>query len=678
MPAPTDKKGVERLLGTVNYLGKFIPNLATVTEPFRVLLRKDIEFQWSHEQDKALQEIKSILTKDGGPILRFFDVQKPVTISCDASPTGLGGVLLQEQRPVAYASRSLTDAESRYAQIEKELLAVQFSLERFNQYTYGKRVTIESDHKPLEAIVKKALASAPPRLQRILLRMQKYDYTLEYKPGKELVLPDMLSRAPLPETAYGSMEEEIALHVHLLTSNLPVSKTKLEEIKEATADDPSLKELKETIKSGWPETKSQAPANIQIYWNVRDELSEAEGVLLKNDRIIVPSSMRKEMLQRIHQGHMGIEKSKRRARDVLYWPGMNSQISDMISRCTICLHHQRQNTKEPMIPSRIPSKPWEIVATDLFTWDKSEYLIIVDYHSRYFEVAKLPNTKSPTVITHTKSMFARHGIPSEVISDNGPQYASKDFLLFAKQWEFKHTTVSPRYPQANGLVEKEVQTVKNILTKAKQDRRDPYLGLLEYRNTPIDDVGSPAQLLMSRRLRSIIPTTDAQLQPKVLDPHKVEEKLRLKQEKQKHYFDQHAKHLPTLEKGDRIRVQMGSHWKPGVVTEDAGTPRSYRIRTDEGREYRRNRRALMKSPESDPSATNISPHHESPTVRTNGSSHSKETADQAVSFFEEPTTASQEQEEIHSLEDEISEPYKTASGRVVRRPPHFKDYVMGQ
>ena len=170
--------------------------------------------------------------------------------------------------------------------------------------------------------------------------MQKYDYTLEYKPGKESVLPDMLSRAPLAETAYGSMEEEIALHVHLLTSNLPVSKPKVEEIKEATAYDPSLKELKEMIKPGWPETKSQTPANIQIYWNVRDELSEVEGVLLKKDRIIVPSSMRKEMLQRIHQGHMGIGKSKQRARDVLYWPGMNSQISHMISRCTICLQHQ--------------------------------------------------------------------------------------------------------------------------------------------------------------------------------------------------------------------------------------------------------------------------------------------------------------------------------------------------
>ena len=110
----------------------------------------------------------------------------------------------------------------------------------------------------------------------------------------------------------------------------------------------------------------------------------------------------------------------------------------------------------------------------------------------------------------------------------------------------KHTTVSPLYSQANGLVKKEVQIVKNLLTKAKKDRRDPYLGLLEYRNTPIDDVGSPAQLLMSRRLRSIIPTTNAQLQPNVLDPHKVMEKLRLKQEQQKHYLDQHAKHLHTL------------------------------------------------------------------------------------------------------------------------------------
>ena len=158
--------------------------------------------------------------------------------------------LVLERCKMAYASRSFSDAESRYAQIEKELLAVQFSLERFNQYTYGKKVHVESHHKPLEA-------TAPPRLQRILLRMQKYDYTLEYKPGKELVLPDMLSRAPLPETADdNNMEEEITLHVHLVRSSLPVSKPKLEEIREETVNDQSLRDLSEIIKCGWPETKS--------------------------------------------------------------------------------------------------------------------------------------------------------------------------------------------------------------------------------------------------------------------------------------------------------------------------------------------------------------------------------------------------------------------------------------
>ena len=154
------------------------------------------------------------------------------------------------------------------------------------------------------------------------------------------------------------------------------------------------------------------------------------------------------------------------------------------------------------------------------------------------------------------------------------------------------------------------------------------------------------------------------------------EKLRLKQEKQKHYFDQHAKHLPTLEKGDRIRVQMDSHWKPGVVTEHAETPRSYRIRTDEGREYRRNRRALIKSPKSGLSATNISPHHESPTVRASEHSTSEEAANQAISSVEEPILTSQEQQEMYSSEEEISAPLETTSGRTVRRPLRFKDYVL--
>ena len=239
-----------------------------------------------------------------------------------------------------------------------------------------------------------------------------------------------------------------------------------------------------------------------------------------------------------------------------------------------------------------------MVATDLFTLDNSDYLLVVDYYSRFLEVVKLPNTKSATVIMYLKSIFARHGIPSEVISDNGPQYASGEFRSFAQKWEFKHTTVSPLSPQANGLVEKTVQIVKNLLIKAKKDGRDPYLSLLEYRNTPIDDIASPPQLLISRRLRTRIPTTASQLQPRIIDDNNVTMMRHFKQQRQKTHYDQHAKSLPQIQKGDRIRIRMKGLWKPGIIVDKAETPRSFRIRTDDGGEHRRNRRMIIKSEES--------------------------------------------------------------------------------
>ena len=217
MPAPTDKKGVMRLLGTVNYL--FLPDMSQITEPIRKLLRQDVEFQWTSHQETAFTKIKEILTKD--PVLRYFNVSKPVTVSCDASQSGLGSVLLQDNKPVAYASRSMTDAETRYAQIEKELLVVLFGMERFHQYTYGREVTVECDHLPIESIVKKPLSNCPLRLQRTLLHLQKYDFKVKFKPGSEMHVPDMLSRAYIHEDVDKELEEALQCHVHLVVSNLP-------------------------------------------------------------------------------------------------------------------------------------------------------------------------------------------------------------------------------------------------------------------------------------------------------------------------------------------------------------------------------------------------------------------------------------------------------------------------
>lgn len=664
MPAPKDKKGVERLLGTVNYLAKFLPNMSTITQPIRNLLQKDVEFQWSENQERAFSEIKEILTSEPGPVLTFFNVKEPVTVSCDASQCGLGSVLLQNGRPIAYASRSMTPAETRYAQIEKELLSILFALERFHQYTYAKNVFVENDHKPLESIIKKPLASAPPRLQRMLLRLQKYTFDLRYKPGKQLVVADTLSRAPLPECeSTENMEEELSYFVHTLIQNLPISDKKLQEIKELTSIE--MGDLCDNIVKGWPEDKWKLNKECGDFWAHRDELSVNDGLIMKGERIVIPPSMRSEMLKNIHIGHMGIEKCRKRARDIIFWPCMGKQIADLVSKCAICLENRNSIQKEPLIPSEIPNRPWEIVATDLFTWNDSDYLVIVDYYSKYFEFAKLENTKSSTVIMHTKSIFARHGIPVQVKSDNGPQYTSKEYKDFSRNWCFEHTTMSPYHSQANGLVEKSVQTIKRMLTKSKHDEIDPYLGLLEYRNTPMDNLGSPAQLLMGRRLRSILPTSNKQLSPKTIKPRRVRKKTKAKQNYQRHYYDKGSKPLPNLEKGDVVRIQQRGLWKPAIVENSAQTPRSYNVRTSDGSVYRRNRRYIMKTSEKPFVPQNNFPDMNKPTISGNDHSTTEVVKDiQPNNSTVKPESVTQDRE-IRT----------TTSGRVVKRPVKFDDYV---
>lgn len=272
------------MLGTVNYLAKFIPNMSTITAPIRELLKQENQFYWGPTQEQAFENIKIILSK--APVLTFFDVTQLITMACDASNSGLGAVLLQNNKPVAYASRSLTDAETRYAPIEKELLAIVFGLERFNQYTYGNSVLVESDHRPLEAIVTKPLVSAPPRLQRMLFRIQKYNFTVKYVPGKEQIVSDTLSRVYVE----GQMDENIDLdnsaQVHMIMTYLPASDSKLEEIKAEIERDLQMHTLKQIALNGWPQTKEQTPKEIQDYWNFRDEVLVINDILLKGQSSI--------------------------------------------------------------------------------------------------------------------------------------------------------------------------------------------------------------------------------------------------------------------------------------------------------------------------------------------------------------------------------------------------------
>ena len=220
MPVHHDKSSLQRFLGMVNYLHKFIPHLAVINKPLRELVEKSVEWHWLERQQKAYEELINSITQ--APVLKYFDVSADVTVSVDASSEALGACLLQGMQPVAYASRGLNSAERNYAQIEKEMLAIVFGINKFNQYIYGKQVSVETDHKPLESLFKKPLSKAPQRIQRMMLRVQQYDLKVNYVPGNQLLIADTLSRASQSESTLSTEEFE----VHLL---IQISKEKADE-----------------------------------------------------------------------------------------------------------------------------------------------------------------------------------------------------------------------------------------------------------------------------------------------------------------------------------------------------------------------------------------------------------------------------------------------------------------
>lgn len=247
MPTPTNRQAVQRLLGMVNFVQRFVPNLSEVTSTLRDLLKNDTLFHWDEQvHGKAFISIKKILSEL--PDLSYFNPAKETILQCNASHNGLGACLMQDGHPVVYASRALTHTECNYAQIEKELLAVAFGMERFENYTYGRHIKVKSDHKPLEIIQRKSLVVAPRRLQRMLLRLQKFEYNIVYKKGAEMYVADTLSRATLPVS--DKDEEKTSVFDIDQISYISISEEKIRKIKEAAEADESMKLLKSVIQSG--------------------------------------------------------------------------------------------------------------------------------------------------------------------------------------------------------------------------------------------------------------------------------------------------------------------------------------------------------------------------------------------------------------------------------------------
>ena len=378
-----------------------------------------------------------------------------------------------------------------------------------------------------------------------------FDFTIAHVPGKDLTIADALSRAPSrePNKEDQLFQQETRAFIDIIIQSLPATEQRLAEIKQCQEDDLVCKQIAEYCQTGWPDKKSVVDA-VKPYYTISPEISLHEGLLMRGNRIIIPTSLQKSVLTQLHTGHQGIRKCRERARQSVWWPGLSRQLENLVTNCLTC-HQSQIQRAEPMIPSEFPELPWQKVGMDLFEWKKISYLLIVDYYSRYIEIAKLTNVTAEEVIRHTKSIFTRHGIPEVVFSDNSPQFGADVFTNFAQHYQFKHITSSPYYPRSNGCAEHAVGTVKNLLKKED----DPYLALLAYRVTPLSNGYSPSELLMNRRLRSTVPTTRESQKPVIPDKQLLIGKEEEAKQKQKEDYDR-RRELPTLLPGDTCSVDV--------------------------------------------------------------------------------------------------------------------------
>ena len=592
-PAPTDVSELRRFLGMANQLGKFTPEMANMTQSLRELLRKKNSWCWGPAQECAFKQIKTTLSSS--PVLALYDIISDTKVSADASSYGLGGVLLQKRsdawRPVAYASRSLSDTEKRYSQIDKEALATTWACERFKNYLIGRTFHIETDHKPLVPLLgTKDVDELPPRVQRYRMRLMRFNYTISHVPGSELFTADALSRAPssMPSQADQEIEDESMAYVSMITESFPASDSRLEQIIVHQTEDEVCREISQYVQEGWPD-KSRIKGLAKHYWTHRGELNITDQLLLCGSRIVIPVSLRSEILDKIHEGHQGIVKCREMAKNSVWWPGISAQLGELVEQCRVCTMNSN-NKMEPLIPSIMPDRPWQKVATDLFEFNKSHYVLVVDYYSRFIEVRRLEQLTSRVVINHLKSIFTCHGLPEIVISDNGPQYSAEEFEVFSHEYGFTHICSSPKHSSGNGEAERAVKTTKALLKAAK----DPYIAMLNYRNTPLANGHSPAQLSMARSLRTKVPVAPQTLQFSPPEGDHLRKREQGYRDRMKLNFDKHhaAKALPPLEEGEEVWIP--DRKESGTVSNQGPHSRSYIINTPEGGQYRRNRSMVNK------------------------------------------------------------------------------------
>lgn len=509
-PIPTDIIQLRSFLGMVEYYSRFMPRLASEVEPLRRFLRKDTPLVWDNEADRSFNQVKKLLSS--AKTLRMFDPTLPTIVATDASAYGIGAMLQQSHGdgvfPVAFASRTLTSTERRYSVGEKEALACLWACEKWHIYLWGRHFTLHTDHQALVSLLSTGGAGRRPlRITRWSHRLLKYNFTVEFQRGAENQVADALSRLPMSQEEEGmEFDDEIVSFVALDEECI----TK-QQLQEETANDALLTAVMGYLTSKWPPV-SALSADANIFYDLKDTLSVNDGLLLRGEQVVIPTTMRRTLVARAHEGHIGIEKTQARLRELYWWPRMNAEVRSAVCACKICNTSDKsaRTSPTPLQPVPLPERPWSKVGIDVVgPFERAEpacrYAItLVDYFSKWPEVQFCSNVTTGRITDFLSAIFAREGYPDSVVSDNGPQFVSGEFERFLKARGIKHQRVSVYYPQSKGQVERFNRTLKGFLQCATLERSSIRSSIVDYlmiyRCTPHATTGlSPALLLHGRK-----------------------------------------------------------------------------------------------------------------------------------------------------------------------------------
>ena len=647
-PTPTSTTDIRSWFGLVNQVANYA-QLRSHMAPFRPFLSPRYPFEWNPDLDAAFRLSKSAIVEAIREGVEIFDLQRPTCLRTDWSKRGVGYFLLQKHchcepttvpdccpngwRITLAGSRFLSSAEQRYAPIEGEALAVAWSLEQTKFFTLGcHHLIIATDHKPLTKLFGDRTLDEIPntRLFRLKQRTLPWSFNIIHLPGNTNMAADATSRYPAGDVA-GMTRNDIAepiIAAAISRDAESLTSFTWEQISAATKNDTGMMALLQAIHQGFPDASRSIPP-VSLYWQYRYALHESEGVIIYEDRVVIPPSLRPGILQTLHSAHQGISAMGARARSIIFWPGMTEDINKIRRNCISCNRNAPSQAPLPTTPTIPPSTPFEKVFADFFDCVGQHYLVIGDRLSGWCDIFRSPHgtpqAGAEGLITCLRNYFARFGVPEEISSDGGPEFTSKATESFLSRWGVIHRLSSAYYPQSNGRAEVAVKSAKRLLQSntglSGTLNTDNFLrAMMQLRNTPDPDCNiSPAQIVFGRPLRDAFTFSNRLEKFSNNNVRTVwrnawqmkEEALRQRFHHSAESLNEHSRPLPALKPGDRcyIQNQTGNYpkrWDRSGTVVEAHDHNSYTVKVDgTGRVTRRNRKFLRHYM---PASSNITKH----------------------------------------------------------------------